>query len=172
MSQNFDQGSCNSCWEASALSSLRFCMRTSGNVNIRFSVEQLVSCSIGKCGIGIDYNTDLSTMLKSDGVPTETCRPYKSVSGSAKSSKEFDQCKDGNKKVMYHASSVTRITPYVLWSETELAIKTELSNNGPVWAEMQLGDDDWAAFINYKSGSVFSCSCTIYCGYHHNIKII
>ena len=119
----------------------------------------------------------LSAMLTSDGVPSEACRPYTSgASGSAEDCNEFGPCADGSPKVMWYASSVSRITPFLEWSATELAIRTEVSSNGPVWAELQMVPDDIAAFVNYVPGTVFSCGDSVLCNLNlcraHVVKIL
>jgi len=138
-----DQGQCGSCWAFGATESLedRFCIATSGSINVQLGEQTMVSCDTSDYGCQGGYLQNAWAFLEKTGVTTEACQKYVSGSGSEPPCKKT--CDDGSKPRYYMAVKGSSKTV-----ATELEMQTAISTNGPVEASFSVYQD----FFAYKSG--------------------
>lgn len=137
-----DQSQCGSCWAFGSTEALsdRFCIASSGKVNVVLSPQDLVACDKSNYGCNGGYLNLAWAYLKSTGVVTDACQSYQSASGKSPACKTTcDNASTPYKK--YKVSSVVHPTSVE-------DIKKELSTNGPLETGFTVYED----FYNYKSG--------------------
>jgi len=138
-----DQGQCGSCWAFGAVESLedRFCIITSGSINVQLSEQSMVSCDKSDYGCQGGYLQNAWTFLEKTGATTEACQKYVSGTGQEPACKKT--CDDGSKPKYY---MVVKGTSKTIASEEEM--QTEIMTNGPIEASFSVYQD----FFSYKSG--------------------
>ena len=139
-----DQGACGSCWAhaASEVLSDRFCIASSGSVNVVLSPQEMVSCDYFDLGCNGGMLSNSWTYLRYFGIATDGCQPYKSAQGSVPWCPFFSwKCQDGTSYRKYKAKGF-----YLL--PTINQIKANIVSSGPVEAAFYVYSD----FMNYKSG--------------------
>lgn len=136
-----NQASCGSCWAFSGAVCLqeRFCIASSGAVNVVLSPQDSVSCDSGNMGCNGGYLPRTWAYYKSTGLVLDSCFPYTSGSGSVESC--ITECKDGSEWKKYKVSTYSSF-------KGVSAIKQEIYTNGPV----QTGFTVYNDFMSYKSG--------------------
>jgi cathepsin B len=136
-----NQAQCGSCWAfaASEVLSDRFCIASSGSVNLVLSPQYLVSCDSSDYGCDGGYLANSWQFLQNTGIPTDACYSYTSGGGDSGDCK--DTCDDGSAIKTYKASKV--VTP----SSVE-DMQNELYNNGPIEVAFSVYRD----FLSYTSG--------------------
>jgi cathepsin B len=157
-----NQAHCGSCWAfaASEVLSDRFCIASSGKVNVVLSPEDLVSCDFMDHGCQ-GGNPVLSwTFLRLFGIVSDECKPYTAGTG------EVDKCvkKCANDNTEYKKYKAAAL-PTVMAGNVQ-KIKESLVKDGPVETGFQVYED----FMNYKSG-VYSHSTGKLLG-GHAVKIV
>lgn len=127
----------------------RFCQKTKGQINIKLSQADLISCHYKSCsGINTAWQYFTST-----GVVTAYCFPfYDSVSEC------ISECADGKEWKKYQTANYYKVSYGDL--------KQEIIDNGPLDSELDVYED----FYNYKSGIYEHYSGEIM-GYH-SVEII
>jgi len=146
-----DQGNCGSCWAFGAIEAFedRHCI-VSGAGSVTFhSPQALVDCDPGSFGCGGGWPVKAFEYIRDQGVPTETCYPYKARDGNCVAT-----CKDGTPWVRRKSVSV-----HAYKSIND--VKTCLFNNGPVETWFAVYRD----FLTYKSG-VYAPTTSQLLGYH------
>jgi len=136
-----NQAQCGSCWAfaASEVLSDRFCIASSGSVNLVLSPQYLVSCDSSDYGCDGGYLANSWQFLQNTGIPTDTCYPY--TSGGGDSGQCQSTCRDGSAIKTYKAASVS--TP-----STPADMQNEIFNNGPIEVAFSVYRD----FLSYTSG--------------------
>jgi cathepsin B len=136
-----NQAQCGSCWAfaASEVLSDRFCIASSGSVNVVLSPQYLVSCDTSDYGCDGGYLSNSWQFLQQTGIPTDTCYPYTSGGGDSGDCKST--CSDGSAIKTYKAKTVS--TP-----GTVDQMQNEIFNNGPIEVAFSVYRD----FLSYTSG--------------------
>jgi cathepsin B len=136
-----NQAQCGSCWAfaASEVLSDRFCIASSGSVNLVLSPQYLVSCDTSDYGCDGGYLANSWQFLQQTGIPTDSCYSYTSGGGDSGDCK--DTCDDGSAIKTYKAATVS--TP-----GTPEQMQNELFNNGPIEVAFSVYRD----FLTYTSG--------------------
>jgi len=136
-----DQAQCGSCWAfaASEVLSDRFCIASTGSVNVVLSPQYLVSCDSSDYGCDGGYLANSWQFIQNTGIPTDQC--YKYTSGGGDSGDCKSTCDDGSALKLYKAATV--VTP-----STPEDMQNEIFNNGPVEVAFSVYRD----FMTYTSG--------------------
>jgi cathepsin B len=156
-----NQGHCGSCWAhaASEVLSDRFCIASSGKVNVVLSPQYLVSCDYIDFGCNGGTLIASWTFLRFFGVVTDSCRPYTAGQGVVDSCPIFSwTCADNSTFTKYYAST------YYFFSSVE-RIKRNILEKGPVETGFMVYED----FLSYKSGIYKQTSDKLLGG--HAVKI-
>ncbi|KAJ3662906.1 hypothetical protein Zmor_007223 [Zophobas morio] len=164
-----DQGSCGSCWAFGAVEAMsdRVCIHSKGDVNFRFSADDLVSCC-ATCGMGCNggfpgaaWHYWVKNGLVSGGSygSNQGCRPYEippcehHVNGTRPPCSEgggtpkcVQRCEDSY-KVPYKTDLHYGKESYSVPSAVE-QIQKEIMTNGPVEGAFLV----YADLLSYKSG--------------------
>lgn len=138
-----DQASCGSCWAFGSSEALsdRFCIASSGAVDVVLSPQDLVSCDSSNMGCNGGYLNKAWDYLANTGIVTDSCKPYTSGNGSVETCST--ECSSGEAYKKYKCKSGSVVNP-----RTVANIKAELSTNGPLEGAFTV----YADFLNYKSG--------------------
>eukprot|EP01065_Artemidia_motanka_P014103 TRINITY_DN18065_c0_g1_i1.p2 TRINITY_DN18065_c0_g1~~TRINITY_DN18065_c0_g1_i1.p2 ORF type:complete len:391 (+),score=105.21 TRINITY_DN18065_c0_g1_i1:132-1175(+) len=138
-----DQQQCGSCWAFGATEALsdRFCIASSGSVNLVLSPEDLVSCDDGNYGCDGGYLDVAWQYFENKGVVPDTCFPYTAGSGIAPTCQT--KCSDGSTPKRYFIKQGSIVQP-----KDVASIQTLIMNSGPVEAAFNVYQD----FFAYKSG--------------------
>ena len=136
-----DEGSCSSSWALSAIEVLawKFCIATSGSINLVFSVQDLISCCFDNYGCDGGYNDYTWDYLSETGVVTESCYPYESSSGEVPPCR--DSCVNEEPWIKYKSTKYKEYT-------TPDAIKDIVYKTGPI----QTGFTVYSDFMQYEGG--------------------
>jgi len=165
-----DQGGCGSCWAFGAVEVMsdRSCIASNGNLNIRYSAEDLLTCC-HSCGAGCNggwpgkafqYWNHIGIVSGGSFNSTEGCRPYEiepcehHVSGPRPSCTGEEgptprckrSCQDGYNH-MYNEDRHRAREVYSLSSD-ENEIQHDIRTHGPVEGAFTVYED----FLHYKSG--------------------
>ena len=78
-----NQKTCGSCYAFSAVGMLedRFCIATQGNINVRLSPEDMVTCDYNNGGCVGGLLSSTINFLITEGVVSDECKPYASGVG-------------------------------------------------------------------------------------------
>ena len=154
-----DEGPCSSSWALSAIEVLawRFCIATSGSINLVLSVQDILSCNDNNYGCEKGYSDYTWDYLSKTGVVTESWFPYESSHGF------IPPCRD----------SCVREEPWIKYKSTQYkeyitpsAIKDTVYKNGPIQTSFTVYSD----FMQYESGIYNHVSGTLLGG--HDVVII
>jgi len=183
-----DQGSCGSCWAFGAVEAMsdRVCIHSNGNVNFRFSADDLVSCC-STCGNGCNggfpgaaWHYWVRKGIVSGGSygSNQGCRPYEiapcehHVNGTRPpcngDDNETPKCKKVCEKgytINYNKDKHFGTEAYSISSDVQ-QIQKEILTNGPVEAAFSVYED----LLNYKSGVYQHVSGSLLGG--HAIRIL
>jgi len=146
-----DQGQCGSCWAFGAVEAFddRRCIKNSRS-SVDFSSPQtLVDCDTQDFGCGGGWPEKAWEFIRDQGLPSETCYPYKAYDQNCKT-----QCADGSGFKVNKAKSVHT------YSSID-DVKTDIQANGPVETWFAVYQD----FLNYHSG-VYAPTSPVLLGYH------
>jgi len=134
-----NQGNCGSCWAFSAVETLadRFCIWSSGSVQVVLSPQDLVSCDhedqCGGCAGGSEGGA--WGWMMNPGVVPESCFPYEGTNAPCPSS-----CPSGQSIVLYKASNA--------YAVAASAMTSEIAAHGPVQACFEV----YADLVHYAGG--------------------
>jgi len=164
-----DQSNCGSCWAFGAVEAMsdRFCIVSSGKIQVNVSAEDLVDCC-DECGDGCDggypsmaWDYWTHTGLVTGGLygDTMSCEPYTltpcdhhvsgklpNCTGESDTPKCTRQCIPGYKKT-YTQDKMYGKSAYNVKADVK-QIQVELMTNGPVEAAFDVYSD----FLTYKTG--------------------
>ena len=170
ISDILDQGGCGSCWAFGAASAMsdRLCIHSGGNIRVRVSPENLLTCC-RTCGFGCNggYPYNAWSFWQEHGIVTggkygtsEGCQPYKiepcehHVNGSRPPCKAASAtpkchrfCENTVYTIGYDAAKTFGGKPFQVMAD-QVMIMRELMNNGPAETTFTVYED----FVNYKSG--------------------
>jgi cathepsin B len=140
-----DQGNCGSCWAFAASEVLtdRFCIVSSGKIDIVLSPQDLVSCDDRDTGCKGGYVFKSWDYLKDTGIVSDECLPYtsgKGDSGTCPFNSGEHRCTKGEFK-KYKASGHKHL-------DTIEGAKENLFKHGPIEAAFIMYDD----LLSYKGG--------------------
>lgn len=156
-----DQQKCGSCWAFGASEALsdRFCIASSGSIDVVLSPEDMVTCDNGDMGCNGGWLFAAWDYLETTGVVTDSCAPY--TSGTGKEGKCLKSCTDGKtfKKYKCKSGSVVEAT-------TPKQIKSNLQTAGPMETAFQVYED----FFQYKGG-IYHYTSGMFAG-GHAVKLI
>ncbi|CDW76850.1 cathepsin b [Stylonychia lemnae] len=137
-----DQLDCGACWAFSSSGMLadRICKATDGKVNLEFSPQDMVACSMDNYGCQGGYLMNSIDFLMNDGVVIDKCQPYRNALNKCEYSctdktipYKKHYCRPGSLKIMTTAEE----------------FKQELLTNGPFIVSLTVYED----FINYGNGT-------------------
>jgi len=165
-----DQGGCGSCWAFGAVSAMsdRLCIHSEGQVQVRVSPENLLSCCYS-CGFGCNggFPDNAWKYWQRKGIVSGGkygshvgCQPYDiepcehHVNGTRKPCSEggttpkcHRYCENSDYTTKYDADKTFGQEPHDVMHEQEHIMK-ELMTNGPTETAFSVYED----FVNYKSG--------------------
>jgi len=106
-----DQGQCGSCWAFGSTEAFsdRFCIASSGKINVVLSPEDLVSCDTTDYGCSGGYLNMAWNYLQNTGAVLDSCFPYGATSGTAPSCQA--KCSDGSAWKKYKCTSNSVVHP-------------------------------------------------------------
>ena len=159
-----DQQHCGSCWAfaASEVLSDRFCIASSGKVNVVLSPQDLVSCDQEDYGCDGGYVDKSWDYLRDFGIVSDTCLPYTSGqgdSGKCPFKAGTGKCKSGAEFKKYRVTSHSQLLSI---SDAKEALYTY----GPLEAAFDVYDD----FLSYKGGVYRRTSYNLLGG--HAVKVV
>ena len=133
-----DQAQCGGCWAFGAAEALsdRFCIATNGATNVVLSPQYLIDCDTSSNGCNGGYANLAWRFIQQQGVPTDSCVPYKAVDASCPA-----KCADGSVPKFYKVSSTASYT-------NPASIQAAVLTSGPIEVSFQIYQD----FYSYKSG--------------------
>jgi len=166
-----DQSDCGSCWAFGAAEAMsdRTCIQSNGNVNVKLSADDILSCCGSKCGDGCEggypieaWNFWVKTGVCTGGAygDTTTCRPYEIPPCGYHGNVTYDPCPDDMyptpacKKQCVAGYSNSYIddkhfgASAAAVGKTVAAIQKEIMTNGPVEAAYTVYED----FYYYTGG--------------------
>jgi len=156
-----NQAQCGSCWAFAGTEVLsdRFCIASSGKVNVILSPQDLVSCDSSDYGCNGGYLQNEWQYMVSTGVVPDDCFPYVSGSGQVPACPTTCPGQGGAMAPLKKFASK-------YYSVGASSIQTEIMTNGPVEAAFYVYRD----FMQYKSGVYHHTSGAFLGG--HAIKVI
>lgn len=133
-----NQGQCGSDWAISAteVMSDRFCISSSGSINVILSVQYLIDCDSNSSGCNGGFPANAWKFMQENGLPSTQCIPY---TGSANSCPKT--CTGGGPMTLYKTGAVNTYSG-------ASSIQTAIMNSGPVQTTMTVYQD----FLTYTSG--------------------
>jgi cathepsin B len=146
-----DQGQCGSCWAFGAVEAFddRRCIASKAG-KVDFSAPQaLVDCDTQDFGCGGGWPEKAWEYMRDQGLPTESCYPYKAYDKNCNK-----KCSDGKEWSVNKAKTVHT------YSSTD-DVKTDIQANGPVETWFAVYQD----FLNYHSG-IYAPTSPSLLGYH------
>ncbi|RZB38829.1 Peptidase C1 and/or Propeptide C1 domain containing protein, partial [Asbolus verrucosus] len=160
-----NQGKCGSCWALAAASVLtdRFCIMNKGNVNFEFSTEDILTCCGKNCLADVkDYcrggRADqawkflVQTGCVSGGYASkEGCKPYSTEIFEGKIAGCKLACINKDYPIEYKQDKRFAKFDKIIWTKNVQQIQTEIMNNGPVEAFLEVYRD----FESYEQGIYF-----------------
>jgi cathepsin B len=140
----------------------RFCIASKGQIKVVLSPEDMVTCNFGNAGCDGGLLSESVNYLITEGVVTETCKPY--VSGEA-GLNGFCQYSCGDLNTAYEKYACKIGSGKMLSTYDE--IMNEIYTNGPV----QVGFVAYSDFYTYSTGIYEKTpSAEVYGG--HAVKLI
>jgi len=135
-----DQGECGSCWAFGATEALsdRFCIQSSGKIDVVLSPQTLVSCDSEDGGCNGGEIPSAWDFLWQNGALTTECEPYISGHGQ-QATCPHGSCPSGCCALKFYFSG----KPYTIDS-----VVKEIYTKGPIEAGM----DVYSSFMHYKGG--------------------
>eukprot|EP01017_Pseudomicrothorax_dubius_P005757 TRINITY_DN1151_c0_g1_i2.p1 TRINITY_DN1151_c0_g1~~TRINITY_DN1151_c0_g1_i2.p1 ORF type:complete len:311 (+),score=78.77 TRINITY_DN1151_c0_g1_i2:117-1049(+) len=146
-----DQKQCGSCWAFGATEAFedRLCIQSGEKTKVLLSPQALVDCDSDNYGCGGGWPVLAWGYIRDNGLPTETCYPYKGVDGKCQK-----KCATSETYTTYKAKNVRTYT------STD-AVKLDILTGGPIETWFAVYQD----FLQYKSG-VYNPTSTNLLGYH------
>jgi len=159
-----DQGSCGSCWAFAATESLadRFCIASSGAVNMNFAPQYLVDCDSNLYGCGGGYLDVAWDDLLTIGTVSETCDPYQGQNAACPTA-----CSNGKPLTLYKPKNA--YSEFVAWNypSTAALMQAEIVAHGPIEVAFWVFSD----FYYYSKGVYQLSPGSTFIG-GHAVKII
>ena len=151
-----DQGQCGSCWAFGASEALsdRFCIYSKGAKSVVLSPQYLVDCDHSSQGCNGGYPNQAWKFMQQQGLPLDSCVPYKAADGSCPS-----KCSNGSAPTFYKVSSTASYT-------NPTSIQAAVMAGGPIEVSFTVYQD----FMSYKSGVYVHTSGGVLGG--HAVKLI
>eukprot|EP01116_Phalansterium_solitarium_P006652 TRINITY_DN1899_c0_g1_i1.p1 TRINITY_DN1899_c0_g1~~TRINITY_DN1899_c0_g1_i1.p1 ORF type:complete len:298 (-),score=70.96 TRINITY_DN1899_c0_g1_i1:137-1030(-) len=161
-----DQGDCGSCWAFAASETLsdRYCIYSSGRVNVVLSPQDLLSCESMNLGCTMGSLPEWAwAFLEKRGITTMDCVPY--VDGNGGHTKCPVGCTGAGNYTLYRASNYTHVGDFVNASNHVAEIMRAVTQ-GPVDVTFNV----YADFDSY-TGGIYRHKIGGYEGLH-SVKII